>query len=108
MTTIVRTAGMVNGTPDWQLDRMYEAKSARMWEEQNARDKAWDRMIEACGYLNVVGEHLDKALTSLIGAKDEVEGLDCEWKIGSIMDSCEELMCEVEKIRQQFIHGEGV
>ena len=31
-----RTAGMIHGTPDWQLDMMVEEDAARAWEALNA------------------------------------------------------------------------
>ena len=101
------TAGMVHGTPDWQMDMMYESESARMWEEQNEHDRNWDKMLEAVGFLNVALEQMNKVTDSLVGAKEEVENLPCEYKIGSLIESYEDLICEVEKIRQQFINGEG-
>ncbi len=103
-------ANWVVGYPiqtDREIDLMYESESAKMWEEQNAHDRDWDRMLEAVGYLNVAIEHLDKATDSLIGAKEEIEGLPAEYRLGSIEESLEELNCEIEKIRQRFISGEG-
>lgn len=91
---------------DRELDLAYEAESERMWEAMN-KDEAWDKMLEAVGFINVALEHLDKATESMIGAKDEVEGLPCEYRLGSLVDSVEELACEIRKIRQQFIKGEG-
>ena len=38
MTMIAKTAGMVQGTPDWQLDRMYETETEKILEEQYAED----------------------------------------------------------------------
>lgn len=38
MSVIVRTAGMVQGTPDWQLDRAYELETERELEKAYAED----------------------------------------------------------------------
>ena len=35
----MKRAGDVVGTPDWQLDLMYETESAQMWAEQNSEFK---------------------------------------------------------------------
>ena len=91
---------------DRELDLAYETESARMWEAMN-KDDAWDRMLEAVGYINVAIEHLDKATDSLVNAKDEVDGLPSEYRLGSLIDDLESLVCNIRKIRQQFINGEG-
>lgn len=101
-------AGMTRGTPDWQLDRAYEQESERLWEAQNAHDEAWNKMLDAVGYLNVALEHLDKATTSLVGAKDKLDGLPSEYRLGSLIDSYEDLVCDIRAIRQKFINGEEV
>lgn len=100
-------AGMVRGTPDWQLDKAYEDESARMWEEQNARSDAWDRMLDAVGYINVALEHLDKATSSLVSAKDQLDGLTAEYRLGSLIDDYENFVCDLKQLRQKFINGEG-
>lgn len=100
-------AGMVRGTPDWQLDKAYEDESAKMWEEQNARSDAWDRMLDSVGYINVALEHLDKATSSLVSAKDQLNGLTAEYRLGSLIDEYENLVCDIKKLRQKFINGEG-
>ena len=97
----------VTGYPqtDREIDLMYEAESERMWEEQN-HDADWDRAIESCGYINAALEHLEKVGKLLEKARDEVDGLPGEYRIGSLIESFEDLECELEKIRQQFIKGE--
>ena len=100
-------SGMARCTADWQLDLMKENEDARMWEEQNARSDAWDRMLDSVGYINVALEHLDKATSSLVSAKDQLDGLTAEYRLGSLIDEYENLVCEFKKIRQKFINGEG-
>ena len=101
---------MVVGYPiqtDQEIDLMYESESARMWEEQNSRSDAWDRMLDAVGYINVALEHLNKATSSLVSAKDQVDGLPAECRLGSLIDDYENLVCDLQNIRQRFINGEG-
>ena len=99
----------VTGYPqtDREIDLMYEAESARMWEEQNSRDGAWDKMLDSVGFINVALEHLDKATDSLVGAKDAVDGIPAEYRVGSLLDDFENLVCDLKALRQKFINGEG-
>ena len=67
-------ANWVVGYPvqsDREIDLMYEAESEKMWEELNNHDALWDKALESVGYLNVVEEHMDKGLDSLIWAKED-------------------------------------
>ena len=100
-------AMLAGRTKDWQLDKMREDENARIWEQENAHGKKWDRMLDSVAYLNVAIEHLNKATVSLVGAKDQVEGIPCEYKLGSLVDSLEELICDIQKMRRDFINGEG-
>ena len=90
---------------DQELDLAYETESAEMWEKQNSQDEAWNKALEAVGYLNPAIDQMNKATDLLINAKDEISGLDAEYKLGSLIDSYEELICEFEKLRKQFIEG---
>jgi Mn-containing catalase len=93
-------------TPDWQLDRMYEKETDRLLDRQEAHDKAWDRAIESVGYINVAIDHMKNAIDSMVGAKAEVEDLPCEYKVGSLVDELEDLLCDVESLREKFIEGD--
>lgn len=92
---------------DAKLDAMVEEENARIWEEQCSHDQAWDRMLEAVGYMNPGLEQIEKAVKQMLKAKDEVDGLSAEAKIGSLVDSLENLLCDFYKVRQDFINGEG-
>lgn len=102
-------ANWVVGYPmqtDREIDLMYEAESEKMWEEQNARDDEWDRKLEAVSYLNVAIEKMEAAVKSFVGAVDELEGLPDEYRVGSLNETLEELICDTESLRQKFIKGE--
>ena len=91
---------------DRELDLAYESESAEMWEKQNSHDEAWDKALEAVGYLNPAIEQMNKITDTLSLAKEEISGLDVESRLGSLMDSYEELVCEFEKLRKRFIEGD--
>ena len=91
---------------DRELDQAYEAESAELWEKQNSHDEAWDKALEAVGYLNPAIEQMNKIIDTLSLAKEEISGLDVEYRLGSLMDSYEELVCEFEKLRKRFIEGD--
>jgi len=99
---------IVTGYPvtDRELDLAYETESAELWEKQNSHDEAWDKALESVGYLNPAIEQMNKITDLLINAKDEISGLDIESRLGSLLDSYEELVCEFEKLRKRFIEGD--
>ena len=100
-------AGMARGTADWQLDLMKQNEDARIWEEENAHSVAWDKMLDAVGFFNVAIDHMEKATESLIGARDAVDGVVSDYKVTSIVERLEDLTCELEALRRNFINGEG-
>ena len=100
-------AGMTRGTADWQLDLMKQNEDARIWEEENSHSVAWDKMLDSVGFINVAVEQMNKATESLINAKDEVAGIGSDYKLMSVIERLEDLECELEGIRKNFINGEG-
>ena len=102
-------ANWVVGYPvqsDREIDLMYEAESEKMWEELNNHDALWDKALESVGYLNVVEEHMDKGLDSLIWAKEELNGTDIEYKVQTLVEQYEELMCDIRRTIKQFAEGD--
>lgn len=100
---------MVIGYPvqtDREIDLMYEAESAKLWEEQNNHDEVWNKALNSVGYLNVVEEQMDKALDSLIWAKEEMSNTNSEYKVGMLIDRYEELLCDLRSTIKQFRDGD--
>lgn len=95
MTTFVRTAGMVQGTPDWQLDRMYETESAQMWAEGNRYDIIYS-LADARSDLGDAMRYLEEAV------KDAEDWHSCEGKIRSMIDSVEALMDEIKDLKTEL------
>ena len=98
---MTKTAGMVHGTPDWQLDHMYEAEGARIWEEQNrempvsdidyALGDAWTQLCTVCDKLAEAAEHAD--------------GFPVEQRIMSMLSGVEEMQDEIRRMREKLPKG---
>ena len=91
---------------DREIDLMYEAESAKIWEDQNSHDELWSKALEAVGYLNVVEEHMNKGLDSLVWAKEEINDTHIEYKVGSLIERYEELLCDIRSTIKQFTGGD--
>ena len=84
---------MVNGIPDWQLDRMLETESERMWAENN--DNLYDVIYPMSDAWNSMSDAQDK----LASAADKAEGTRFEGKILSILDAVEALQDEIKSLK---------
>lgn len=101
----VKTAGMVHGTPDWQLDRMYESELAQAWEDGQMEEKAnpleqfdFDALNEAHSSLYVA--LLDcKSLVKFIGeTMDAIPGTPEADKLAAISDQVSDLSADIDGI----------
>lgn len=79
---MARTAGMCKGTPDWQLDRMYETDTARILEKVYAEDdfpisSVKSEFSRASHYLGQAVEHLIRAanLAEKYGKHEQIDEL---------------------------------
>ena len=90
---------------DRELDTAYEWECAEDWEEQNKHSAEWDKALEAVGYMNPAIEQMNNATDLLIKAKGEISETAAEYRLGSLIDDFEELVCEFEKLKKQFIEG---
>ena len=90
---------------DRKLDTAYEWECAEDWEEQNKHSAEWDKALEAVGYLNPAIEQMGKTTDLLVKAKDQVSDTSAEYRLGSLIDEFEDLVCEFEKLRKQFTEG---
>ena len=105
-----RTAGMVIGTPDWQLDMMYEGESAEMWEKSNEQPKEPLDFIEEQKLLGAATKlfvaktsDLDNALTWISEAVDLIAGTPEADKLASIYDAVSDLSYEMMQIQQKVL-----
>ena len=105
----VKTAGMVQGTPDWQLDLMYESETDRLWAEQQDQPKAnplekfdFDALNEAHANLHV--PLLDcKSIVKYIGeAIEAIPGTPEADKLASIADQISDLSADINDIYKRL------
>lgn len=111
METIIVTAGMAKGTPDWQLDNQYEAETAAEWERQNAPDvepinllnrKNYDSLIGAWASLETVKTEFACIETQFANAMENIKNTPESDRLASIFDQLSDLMLEVTAIRQHL------
>ena len=91
---------------DSDLDRAYERESDRLWEALNARDESWDRKLDAVAYMNTALDNLNAAIVRFYGAKDQLEGMPEEDRLGSLLYELEDLTCDLQAMRNRFKDGE--
>ena len=99
----------VDGYPvqtDREIDLINEKEAEKMWEKLNSHDDVWNKALEAVGYLNVVEEHMDTGLDSLVWAMEEMKETNSDYKIGILIDRYEELLCDLRATIKQFTEGD--
>lgn len=91
----MKTAGMVNGTPGWQLDQMFDAESEKLWEGKTSDEEylAVSRMSEAL-------TELRKAQSKVLTAAAYVSGTPHEAKLLSIFNGLEDLDEEITRLKE--------
>lgn len=102
------TAGMVKGTPDWQLDRIYESECAEAWEKENepqpteisrysfeSINRAWAALETAKSTFGLLESEICEALESIIGTPQSD-------KLASLYDTISDLALEVKEIRDEL------
>ena len=90
----------------WQVQAMYGAESARIWEEMNAPDPCERQLIEAAASLQVAVKHLDKATDWLAEAASELMGTPMEDVVNSYTLQLENFLCDLKKLREKYGRGE--
>lgn len=104
MTTITRTAGMVEGTPDWQLDRMYETETAEILEAQYAEDDFPVSSIES--EFSRASYYIGQAVDHLIRAAREAERYGKEKPIDELIEKLDDdLSDQMEKVIRKYKEG---
>jgi len=85
---------------------MWEAESARLWEEINAPDPYEKQMITAAGSLKNAIESLDKATDWVAEAAYDLNGSPMENVIGSFEEQLEGILMELKSLQEKY--GRGV
>lgn len=100
MDSMARTAGNVCGTPDWQLDRMFETDTERKLEQIYREDDfPKTEVASAMGYAD---EKLCEALTFLCRASDKADGYPLQPVIDSLVERLEDFRCDVNAERRKI------
>ena len=95
------TAGMVHGTPDWQLDLMRESESAAMWEKLNApTDK--ETLREGAKSLGQAIYELDGACDFVDDAAELLADTPEGDKVRSILDDMEHILKDLKSMREKW------
>ena len=109
MTMMIKTAGMVQGTPDWQLDRMYETESARMWEGQQEQalpapieKYSNDTLIEVFAKLDTMRYNFEAIVQWFGDAARMIDGTNESAKIASIADTVSDLGFEARQLQKSI------
>ena len=100
---------IITGYPrnDAELDRAYEAESARMWEEQQVVVTELPRLtqeqrINADASAQIAVNDFQRGLDWLAETIDRVKGTADADKLAELYDSIDDLRFEVNKIRKEW------
>ena len=101
---MARTAGMCKGTPDWQLDRMYETDTARILEKVYAEDDFPISSVKSD--FNRASFHLGQAVNHLIRAAKKAEKYGRNQQIDSLIEKLDDdIPFEMSQILKQLKEG---
>ena len=99
----IRRAGDVVGTPDWQLDRLYETDTERLLEKVYAEDEDYSSIIKV---LDDVDRKLDDVVDDLLYAAEELEKayqcLNSSEKSMELLRKVEGIGCDVRSLAKEL------
>ena len=101
MTTMVKTAGMVQGTPDWQLDLMYAQESSDLWKQLNTETDG-ETLRQAAKSLGYAINELDEACDCVNEAAEALTDTAEGDKMLSILDEMEKILDELKSYRAMW------
>ena len=105
MITMAR-AGDVVGTPDWQLDAMWQAEAAAEWERLNEPDPAEKQMKEAAKHISEGLSEIDSGLDKISEAVSALYDTPMADKVQSFLDSIEDLAVDLGLLKNHYERGE--
>lgn len=98
------TTGMCNGTPDWQLDRMFETDTANVLQKVYAEDDFPISSVKS--EFNRASFHLGQAVNHLIRAAREAEKYGKHERIDGLIEKLDDdIPFEMSKILKQLKEG---
>lgn len=98
---VVKTAGMVTGTPDWQLDRLYEIATEKKLHDSMFTDDDFPA-TNIADFLSQVDYFIGQADIKLARAGDLAEGWDRAKGIDGLIERLEELRCDINSERRKL------
>lgn len=101
MVTLVRTAAVV-GTPDWQLDRMYETDTAQKLEESmNSEFRDFQNSV-VCGDISAADYEIGQALVKLCSAGNQTENTPFQAEMDALIERLEDLRCDMNLLKKKI------
>lgn len=97
MTTTIKRAGDVKGTPDWQLDSMRDLENEKAWEAQEKLDT--QKLRAALPDLQIAIESLRGAIHCMNAAAVILGDTPTGDKVMSVMDGLEDTLCDIKALR---------
>lgn len=98
------TAGMCKGTPDWQLDRLFETDTANVLEKVYAEDDFPISSVKS--EFNRASFHLGQAVNHLIRAAREAEKYGNHERIDGLIEKLDDdIPFEMSQILKQLKEG---
>lgn len=98
---VEKRAGDVKGTPDWQLDRMYETDTAeKLASCMNSEDDFPASNI--ADFLSQVDYFVGQAVLKLARAADLAEGWNKEESLDKLLERLEDWRCDAKSERRRL------
>ena len=95
------TAGMAQGTPDWQLDLMRESESAAMWEKLNTPTDG-ETLRQGAKHLGYAIDELDHACDCVNEAAETLVDTPEGDKVRSILDEMEAILKDLKSMQKKW------
>ena len=90
---------MVQGTPDWQLDRFYETDTARMLEKAYAEEPP---MYEVTDKIGSADDFLGQAINALCKAADFADEYGKAEVLDDLIAKLEDIRCDIQSEKRKF------
>lgn len=101
MEVMVRRAGDVVGTSDWQLNRMFESESEKQWEKLNTPTDG-ETLRQGAKSLGYAINELDEACDCVNEAAENLNDTPEGDKVRSILDEMESILKEMKAMQEMW------
>ena len=97
----MKTAGMVTGTPDWQLDLWFDQESDRMWQKLNTTTDG-ETLRQAAKALKFAINELDESCDCVNEAAEILVDTPEGDKVASILEEMENILKELKGMKEKW------